>query len=171
MPRSVVSFVFLIAATVAFVQSPAASGIPENCLVTRVESQRFSPREAYRTAWGDTDDWYGTSKLWTRLRVEGKWPTTQKWLPKAVFRDKLFWWREGYNARYSPYRERKPNLIVTAKKLDGTGQMLTLDNATNAIRAGISAMLVLIDVPTEGCWQVTAKYEDANLSYIVWVGP
>jgi len=157
----------VLAAIAALAQTPAQT-IPQDCPVTRVDSQRFSPSAEYLRpeAWGDTGNWYGTSKLWTRPPLNGHWRTTQQFLPKAVFRDKLFWWREGYD----PHHELKPSLIVTAKQLDGTGQV-KLDNATNAVRAGVPAMLVLIDVPTEGCWQVTANYADASLSYVVWVGP
>jgi hypothetical protein len=88
-------------------------------------------------------------------------------MPKAVFRDKLFWWREGYD----PYSESKPSLKVTAERLDGNRQKFDIGDATNAIRAHSSAMLVLIDVPTAGCWKITGRYADSELSYIVWVGP
>jgi len=31
-------------------------------------------------------------------------------------------------------------------------------------------MLVGVGVPTTGCWEITANYKRATLSYIVWVG-
>jgi hypothetical protein len=132
----------------------------------------FSPPQSYRKAeaWGDSHDWYGTSKLWTSLPPNGHWRTMQRWMPKAVFREKLFWWREGYD----PYSEPRPNLMVTAERLDGGRQDFDVGHATNAIRADSPdslAMLVLIDVPIVGYWKITGAYADAVLSYIVWVGP
>jgi hypothetical protein len=32
-------------------------------------------------------------------------------------------------------------------------------------------MLVGIDLPTLGCWKITGKYADAELSFVVWVAP
>jgi hypothetical protein len=143
--------------------------IPDSCPVTKPTSARFTPPESYRRpeAWGDSGTWYGTSRLWTSLPPDGHWRTTNRFLPTSVFREKLFWWREGYD----PRREPKPKLIVTAEQLDGTHEKLELDNATNAIRADVPAMLVLIDVPTAGCWKITGRYADSELTYVVWVGP
>ena len=32
------------------------------------------------------------------------------------------------------------------------------------------AMLVGVDFPTTGCWEITGRYADAELSFVVWVG-
>ena len=40
-------------------------------------------------------------------------------------------------------------------------------NATNADFEGTGAMLVGVDFPTLGCWQVTAHYLEAALTFIV----
>ena len=143
--------------------------IPDSCAVTKPTVARFTPPKSYRRpeAWGDSGIWYGTSRLWTRLPPDGHWRTSERFLPTSVFREKLFWWSEGYD----PSREPKPKLIVTAEQLDGTHGKLELDDATNAIRADIPAMLVLIDVPTAGCWKITGRYAGAELTYVVWVGP
>jgi len=28
-----------------------------------------------------------------------------------------------------------------------------------------------VDLPTLGCWKITGKYSDAELSFVVWVAP
>jgi hypothetical protein len=30
-------------------------------------------------------------------------------------------------------------------------------------------MLVGVDFPSPGCWQLTGRYRDAVLSYVVWI--
>lgn len=159
---------------IAFVGACSAFGqtverqIPDSCPVT-LASTPFTPPDSYRRpeAWGNSAVWYGTSKLWTHLPAGGHWRTTPRFLPAAVFREKLFWWREGYD----PRREPRPKLIVTAEQLDRAGTRFRVDNATNAIRADVPAMLVLIDVPRAGCWKITGRYAETELSYVVWVGP
>ena len=157
-----------VGACTAFCQTMQPQ-IPDSCPVTKPTTARFVPPEPYRrpAAWGHSAIWYGTSRLWTSLPAEGHWRTTERFLPTSVFRGKLFWWREGFEAR----REPKPKLIVTAEQLDGNHGRVEIDNATNAIRANIPAMLVLIDVPTAGCWKITGRYADAELTYVVLVGP
>ena len=42
-------------------------------------------------------------------------------------------------------------------------------HVTAADSLGGEAMLVGIEFPTAGCWQLTAEYRDAVLSYVVWI--
>jgi hypothetical protein len=108
--------------------------------------------------------WYGTAKLWTWLMVDGEvWAG----LPRsdAGLTQKTFWWREGYDVR----REPTPAITVLGMRLDGPGRF-GFGPGTNASFGQGSAMLVGIQVPEPGCWEVTARYYDESLSYVVWVG-
>jgi hypothetical protein len=63
-------------------------------------------------------------------------------------------------------------LIVTGERLDASAPLLVASRATNAYADDIdSAMLVGVDLPTLGCWKITGKYADAELSFVVWVAP
>ncbi len=50
-------------------------------------------------------------------------------------------------------------------RLDGPGAF-EVSGGTNASAVG-TAMLVGVVFPTSGCWQVTGRYRDATLSYVV----
>ena len=65
--------------------------------------------------------------------------------------------------------EPRPKLIVTGKRLDAPAPPLEVSSATNAVAAVRSAMLVGVDFPTVGCWQITGRYEDDELTFVICV--
>jgi hypothetical protein len=79
--------------------------------------------------------------------------------------EKVFWWRQGYDARVEPL----PKLKVTGKRLDSPAPPLEVSATTNAFTQHTAAMLVGIGFPTVGCWQITGRYEDDELIYVTWV--
>ena len=110
--------------------------------------------------------WYGSNALWTAVREKGIWEA----LPHNPqgYTQKVFWWRDGYVWTYEP----EPELFVTAERLDGPAPLVNASKATNASAGDIgSAMLVGVDFPTLGCWKITGKYGDAELSFVVWLAP
>ncbi|HEY0068458.1 MAG TPA: hypothetical protein VGE04_00665, partial [Chloroflexia bacterium] len=83
-------------------------------------------------------------------------------------RQKVFWWRKGYSWEEDP----TPQLTVTGRRLDAPAPPLDVSKATNAFAEDIqSAMLVGIDFPMSGCWEITGKVADQELSFVIWVGP
>jgi hypothetical protein len=78
---------------------------------------------------------------------------------------KTFWW----SADFKVGREPQPAIRVTGLQLDGSGWFATAGPGTNAAADFGSAMLVGVDIPTGGCWQITATYRQASLSFIAWV--
>ncbi|MDQ2693705.1 MAG: hypothetical protein M3Y68_16830 [Chloroflexota bacterium] len=110
--------------------------------------------------------WYGSNSLWTDLPKDGVWYALPH-NPKG-YTQKIFWWREGYIWNEEP----EPELTVTGERLDAPAPPLIASKATNAHASDIgSAMLVGVDFPTLGCWKITGSYGDAELSFVVWVGP
>lgn len=138
-----------------------------NCPVTQPPEPPFMPPppNAPTAPWAG-EFWYGTNLLWTRVPTSGMWyglphnPDGQ--------RQKVFWWREGYIWKEDP----TPALTVTGRRLDAPAPPLNASEATNAYAEDIqSAMLVGVDFPTPGCWEITGKVVDQELSFVVWVGP
>jgi hypothetical protein len=143
--------------------------VPETCPVTRpYQTSFFVPPYPYEAKTAKGQFWFGTDRLWTSLPVDGIW---KKGLPPdttarhTAFDRKLFWWRQGYDARAEP----RPKLIVTGQRLDSPTPPLEVSPATNAFAALRSAMLVGIGFPMVGCWQITGHYEDDELSFVIWV--
>jgi hypothetical protein len=133
----------------------------ENCPITRPEPD-FSPKAGYPAAIGKA--WYGSDDLYVMLDKNG-----EDWsgLPKSELglTQKTFWYRFGYDSM----REPEPDIRVSGVRLDGPGAF-RFDDATHANGDFGSAMLVGVDFPSVGCWQIGAVYRGDDLTYVVWVG-
>ena len=104
--------------------------------------------------------WYGSDLLAAFLPVDGVWTGMGR---AKAFRDKLWWWREGYVAA----RELKPNLVVAATRLDGPHTTFQTTWATNAYGEGWNAMLVGMEFPAAGCWELRGLYNDREELIVV----
>jgi hypothetical protein len=142
---------------------------PESCTVTNPPAHPFVPPPPYPNLASSTGFWFGTAKLWTQLPTDGTWMGLPHYRPTdTAFRQKLFWWREGYDWRV----ENPPKLTVTGKRLDSPAPPLGTDEHANAGWTGDSNhpfIVVGIDIPTLGCWKITGHFEDAELSFVIWV--
>jgi len=137
-----------------------------SCPITVPQNPPFVPPPPYDSMGYEGEFWYGSNSLWTAVRQNGTWEA----LPHNPegYTQKVFWWRDGYVWTEEP----EPALTVTGERLDAPAPPLNASEATNASASDIgSAMLVGIDLPTLGCWKITGKYGDAELSFVVWVAP
>lgn len=146
---------------------PESSTPPATCLATKPLNPPFAPPPPYSpNAPFAGEFWYGTEALWTLLPSDGDW----QGLPHSPsgYTQKVFWWRKGYSWTAEP----EPPLVMTGRRLDAPAPPPRVSKATNAFAHDIqSAMLVGIDLPTSGCWEVTGRYEGRELSFVVWVTP
>lgn len=144
----------------------AASTPPETCPVTVPQDPPFIPPVPYSELAGEGYFWYGTSSLWAALPRDGVWSD----LPHDShgYSQKISWWREGYVWDKEPV----PPLIVSGRRLDAEAPPLEASQASGAYAPEFgSAMMVGGNIPAPGCWKVTGKYEDAELSFVVWLAP
>lgn len=140
---------------------------PASCAVTQPPKSPFTPPAPYSPEAPYAGDfWYGTDALWTIVPKTGVWTD----LPRNPegYTQKVFWWRKGYVWTEEPV----PALTVTGRRLDAPASALNVSKATNAFADDIkSAMLVGVDFPTLGCWEITGKYAEQELSFVVWGAP
>jgi len=110
--------------------------------------------------------WFGSEPLAVLLNRSGTWRGMG---PKHAYRDKLFWWRQGYNGA----AEQRPELIVSGRRLDGESGPATVSQATNAYHADFGgwAMLVMVEFPAAGCWELKGEYKGQALTFVVQVLP
>lgn len=130
----------------------AAVAEPFVCPVT-IPSQPYfasAPYPAEPPAYYEST-WYGSDDLWTMLKTSG-----------AIDPVKYFWWSRNYEG------EDSPHITVTATRLDGVGKVVA-EHPTNASADFGRAMLVGIDIPSSGCWEIHAEYKSAELAYVVKV--
>jgi hypothetical protein len=141
---------------------------PATCPITRAPNVLFTPPSPYPATPPSNyvgEFWHGTPELWTMLRPDATWSG----LPQSGvgYTQKIFWWRQGYNMDAEP----NPKLTVTGKRLDEQAPPLVASSATNASADFGQAMLVGVDIPTLGCWEITGQYKGSELSFVVWIAP
>ena len=137
----------------------------EGCAVT-LPDPAFSAPSPYPSSPADSGDaWFGTRDLWTKLQTEGEvWDAASASLPIGI---KTFWWSANWPGMT---HEQEPAITVVATRLDAPGSV-RVDHGTNAAADDLEgeAMLVGIEIPAAGCWQLTGQYQGAVLSYVVWI--
>ena len=112
--------------------------------------------------------WYGTPDLWTMLHPEGETWSSLPRQSNGAFSQKTWWW----SGKFIIADERQPLIAVTGRRLDAPGFTFTAGNpGTHAYADFGTAMLVGIDIPTAGCWEIQAEYKGVVLSYVVAVRP
>ena len=143
---------------------PAATG-ETGCSVTRPDPAFVAP-SPYPAAAPPLyeSEWFGSDALWTMLDRDGEvWRFPQG--PDHLA-EKTFWWSLQSPG---PAAEPEPAITVVGTRLDAAGTF-TSGPGTNAARDDFGqAMLVGVEIPSPGCWQITASYRDAVLSYVVWI--
>src|SRR5262249_47511478 len=137
----------------------------EGCPVTRPPSQPFVPPPPYWTDHGPNQFWYGTESLWTLLGAEGVGHVDKN----GRYGTKLTYWRRGFDWR----KEMEPQLVIHARRLDRDAPVIDVAHANAVFVTGraAAAMMTAIDIPTAGCWEITAKYKTQALSFVVSVQP
>jgi hypothetical protein len=152
------------ASTEATASSPVASD-EAGCAITRPNPAFVAP-SPYPAAPPPLyeSDWFGSEALWTMIDRDGEvWSD----LPQGPdgLTQKTFWWSVEWPGMRD---EPEPAITVVGTRLDGPGSF-TSGPGTNASADFGEAMLVGVEIPTAGCWQITASYGDAVLSYVVWI--
>src|SRR5262249_44679118 len=138
---------------------------PSTCQVTLRQDPPLMPPPPYPLyALSAKHFWYGTDSLWTLVPKNGTWSALVH--NAQGYRQKIFWWRKDYFWQYEP----EPQLSGAGRRLDGPAPPLHVSKATNAFAEDIqSAMLVGVDFPMLGCWEITGSYAGTELRFVVWV--
>jgi hypothetical protein len=143
-------------------------GMPQTCPVTKPDqTSLFVPPSPYPMKAPIGLFWFGTDRLWTQLPANGIWSGLPHSTPNdPTFGQKLAFGRQGYDA----HKEPQPKLRVTVRRLDSPAPPLFSDKATNGwVQRDQPFMVTGINLPTLGCWEITAHYEDDELTFVVRV--
>lgn len=168
MARCLLLIALVVLPVVVRAQSDSRSTAPApyGCPVTVRPIPSFVPPEPYLQKPADGEFWYGTEGLWTWLVTDGRWHG----LPhnENGYRQKVFFWHRGYDWGQEPH----PALTITGRRLDGETLPLHLDDYANMAfvpSRAAAAMVTAFEVPTLGCWELTAQYHSDSLTFVVWV--
>jgi hypothetical protein len=162
------------------VQAAPAGKPPASCHVTLPDG-KFSPepstsdhRELSLGAAGYRSEFvggvrYGTEKLWTVLPADGVWRGSGPAGPQDfAYDNKLGWGRTNPS-----FRRKDDPLTVTGKRLDGPAPVFTETFESSGFGPDYSGEGIMggIEIPVFGCWQITGRYKDADVTFTVWVAP
>ena len=144
----------LLSLFVIYPLGPVLGAQGTDCALTKGSSQ--APSKAFPPA----DHWYGSERLAVVLPPDGIWRGMG---PTHNFRDKLFWWSAGFK----PGSES--NLKVAGVRLDGDAPAATISRVTTAHAESLGGwtMLVMVEFPSAGCWQITGEYLGEKLTFVV----
>lgn len=147
----------LLLGTVFLITVLSTSAVAGSCLVTQAPSPAFIPPDPYVMSPENDGFWFGNERLWVRLPI----------VFSTRYGQKLFVWSKNFKG---PSRDQNPPLVVTGRRLDADTEPFIAQDATHATNvAGGPAMLIGIDVPTTGCWELTAFYRGATIRFVVSV--
>jgi hypothetical protein len=86
----------------------------------------------------------------------------------GVLGQKWIWWSDASSGTVEPMSP----ITVTGRQLDGSASLEAMagGSGNTGFREDIgSFMMVGIEIPAAGCWELTARYGDVELSYVVMV--
>jgi len=132
-----------------------AAAVTESCPVTVPPQAGFVPPQGYPQIPSTPNAvWFGTRELWTVLETDGSQG------PR-----KSVWWSVEFPGGI---KEPEPEIDVLYRKLEAEGKSVHEGlPGTNAFTPEDGWFMIAgIDPPSRGCWQVTATYRDATLSYV-----
>ena len=140
--------------------------IPKSCPVTKPPAHPFVP--PYPAEFYPGNFWFGTEKLWINLLSDGTWELGHYSPSETAFRQKLLWWHKGFDGA----ADQQPILKVTGKRLDSPAPTFE-ENESAEPYGGPNAQFIVVglDIPTVGCWNITGRFGTAELSFVVWVTP
>lgn len=127
---------------------------PTECPVTDPATQQFVPPEPY---WAEPPDglvWIGSPDLFVAADPAGHTPR------------KSIWWSVNYPGHQA---EPEPPITVVYKRLDTDADPVIFEEpGTHIIGGGYGGDLMLngIEPADTGCWQATATYKGATMSYV-----
>ncbi len=97
---------------------------------------------------------HGNGRLWTVLPLDGKLLLTRE--KDGSIREKFPWWR-GVRGR----------LTISGRRLDGPAGPLRADVPDGYGETGFQATAIFF--PSEGCWEITGRVADAQLTFVLEV--
>lgn len=145
-------FVSILAFVLA--HGAAAADMATKCPISYPTDQLLGPD------YPASGNWFGSEELAVMLPHYGIWSVTKEDHLIAI---KLFWRSAGFE----PGMET--GLDVSVRNVNDPEQTAVVTRPTNAYAQDLGgwAMLVGIDFPGPGCWEITGAYEEQTLSFVV----
>lgn len=151
--------------------TPASSAGPNTCPVTVPPQPGLVPPDPYPPEPPFEQVWYGTPELWTILDANGAvWRDLPVGEAPLAVGDKTLWFSENFATAAGEDFSGDADITLTAVHLDGSAPTVVQEGGVPSFNRDIkNFMLVGAGLPGPGCWEVTASYQGAELSYVLQV--
>jgi hypothetical protein len=84
--------------------------------------------------------------------------------------DKTLWFSENFTTPRGEDFSGNADITVTAVRLDGDARTVIQEGGVPSFNRDIkNFILVGVGVPEPGCWEVTARYRGAELTYVLQI--
>jgi hypothetical protein len=153
------------------VLTPGSSAGPNTLPVTVPPHPGFVPPEPYPPEPPFEQVWYGTRELWTILDPNGAvWRGLPVGRGPHAVGDKTLWLSENFSTAEGEDFSGDVDITLTAVRLDGSAPTVVQEGGQPSFNRDIkNFMLVPLGLPEPGCWEVTASYQGAELTYVLQV--
>lgn len=148
-----------------------SSAGPNACPVT-VPQPGLVPPDPYPPEPPFEQVWYGTRELWTILDPNGAvWRGLPVGKGPNAVGDKTLWFSENFSTVEDEDFSGDADITLTAVHLDGSARRAVVQTGGQPSfnRDIKNFMLVPLGLPEPGCWEVTARYQGAELTYVLQV--
>lgn len=141
---------------------------PVNCRVTLPADGVFEPPSTVSVPSRTPDRFFfGNAGLWTVLPADGILRGSGPEKPgDFAYHDKSLWLRT-----HAPFLEQDGPVSLEGKRLDGPGPsfIATYDGTSYPGEDGIAVIVMGMNVPVFGCWELTGHYKDQDVTFTIWV--
>lgn len=151
--------------------TPGSSASPNTCPVTVPPQPGLVPPAPYPPEPPFEQVWYGTPELWTILDANGAvWRDLPVGKGPHAVGDKTLWFSENFSTAEGEDFSGDADITLTAVLLDASAPTVVQEGGVPSFNRDIkNFMLVPLGLPGPGCWEVTASYQGAELTYVLQV--
>jgi hypothetical protein len=151
--------------------NPASSAGANSCPVTVPPQPGFVPPAPYPREPPFEQAWYGTPELWTILDAKGAvWSDLPVGEGPHAIGNKTLWFSADFSTAQDEDFSGDAKITVAAVDLDGSAPMVVQEGGVPSFNRDIkNFLLVGLGLPEPGCWEVTARYKGAALTYVLLV--
>jgi hypothetical protein len=150
---------------------PASSAGPNSCPVTVPPQPGLVPTDPYPPEPPFGEVWYGIPGLWTILDANGAvWRGLPVGTGPHAVGDKTLWFSENFSTAEGEDFSGDTDITLTAVDLDGSSPTVVQEGGVPSFNRDIkNFLLVPLGLPEPGCWEITARYKEAELTYVLQV--
>ena len=139
----------------------------DSCPVTKAPAPPFVPPAPYKSGPLYRGFLLGSKSLWTFVNT---YDMNQS-RPGPPYAFKLVYWHPGLNWHHT---DEANDLTVVARRLDAPSAPIVFTHRAGGLVGHLSAeapdevaIMIGLDLPSSGCWEIAAEFRGEHLNYVI----